>query len=247
MLAASRRRAGMTHAGFVQYMRDVHGQLARAHPLGVARYVQNHVFDGAFGAAAYGSFFHRDAVAELSFGSVADLQATFGHPVTREVIAPDGANFSDLASAISLLVEERVVQAPPAAPFAGTKVWHWLKLADPGAGSRAALDAAIDVWLAGPAGERLCGHVRHYPLPPRPAAPDQGGNRDAPKAHFGGGAMPRYDAVTVSWLNGPEDLALVDASLATLAGAGPFDSAFCFTLHSTETIIFEAPQGAAGE
>jgi hypothetical protein len=51
VLATVRRRPGMTEAEYRSYLQDVHGGLVKANPLGVARYVQNHVFDSAFGSA----------------------------------------------------------------------------------------------------------------------------------------------------------------------------------------------------
>jgi ABC-type microcin C transport system permease subunit YejB len=46
MLAAVRRKPGMTHAEFLEYIEHQHGNIARAKPLSVKRYVQNHVIDG---------------------------------------------------------------------------------------------------------------------------------------------------------------------------------------------------------
>jgi len=62
------RRPGMTHAESVAYVQHVHGAIAAEQPAGLNRYVQNHVFDAAFGAA--GDRTHalvpaRDSVTEL--------------------------------------------------------------------------------------------------------------------------------------------------------------------------------------
>jgi len=112
VVAAARRRPGMTHEEYIRYVQHVHGALARARPLGLARYVQNHVFDSAFGSDAsntHTGVFHRDSVTELYFPTPADLQRTFADEYTRTVIGPDGQNFAELATTLTLVTEETSV------------------------------------------------------------------------------------------------------------------------------------------
>ena len=106
LMAALRRKPGMTQEEYFSYIRNVHGALSKAQPLTVRRYVQNHVFDSAFGAAtdpAYQIVFHRDSVTELWFDSFESMGETFAHPYTREKIGPNGVNFSDLSTALAVL------------------------------------------------------------------------------------------------------------------------------------------------
>ena len=44
---------------------------------------------------------------------MAGLTACFSDPYTRETMGPDGANFSDLSTAVSLQVEEQPVRGAP--------------------------------------------------------------------------------------------------------------------------------------
>ncbi|MEU2265632.1 EthD domain-containing protein [Streptomyces olindensis] len=116
LIAAVRRKPGMTHQAFVHYLHHVHGPLAAAKPLGVRRYVQNHVFDASFGSegdAAHLTVFGRDAVTELQFHDKDALAATMSDPYTREVIGPDGAHFNDMPSALALLARPVAVTPPP--------------------------------------------------------------------------------------------------------------------------------------
>ncbi len=67
LIAAIRRKPGMTHRAFLRYVHDVHGSLAAANPLRIRDYLQNHVFDSSFGSAedpAYVTDFGRDNVTE---------------------------------------------------------------------------------------------------------------------------------------------------------------------------------------
>ncbi|MGE4429613.1 MAG: EthD domain-containing protein [Sphingobium sp.] len=96
--------------------------------MGLARYVQNHVYDGAFGAASgndHHGIFHRDSVTELYFASKEDMGRTFADDYTRTVVAPDGRNFAELATNAVGLTFETVVQ--PMADGAGrTKIMQFL-------------------------------------------------------------------------------------------------------------------------
>jgi hypothetical protein len=128
-LAAIRRKPGMTLQEYFRYIRDVHGALSRANPLSIQRYVQNHVFDSAYGAGtdrAYQTLFHRDSVTELYFDDFAAMMRTFTDPYVRDVIGPDGAKFNDLSTSLAMLARdvELDVPQPGSAPV---KVMHFLR------------------------------------------------------------------------------------------------------------------------
>ncbi|WP_210640513.1 MULTISPECIES: EthD domain-containing protein [unclassified Pseudomonas] len=109
MLAAVRRKPGMTHAEFLDYIEHQHGKIARAKPLGVKRYVQNHVIDSAFGVDAdmtYATGFHRDSITELFFDDMSGLIQTFSDPYTQQTVGPDAKNFADLANQAAQLMDE---------------------------------------------------------------------------------------------------------------------------------------------
>lgn len=117
MVAAVRRKPGMTHAECLNYVEHVHGEISKVKPLGLKKYTQNHVFDSAFGAesdVAYTQVFHRDSVTELYFESFHDLIRTFTDPYTQEKVGPDSLNFADPTMAAQLMTETEV-----AVPSAG--------------------------------------------------------------------------------------------------------------------------------
>jgi hypothetical protein len=133
MIATICRRPGMTHAEYVAYVQHVHGAIACEHPAALQRYVQNHVFDAAFGAA--GDRTHalvpaRDSVTELFWDNPKDMADTFAHEHVRTKVGPDGANFSDLDVALSLVAHEVEQAVPRPARGAGAKVMHFLRAAE---------------------------------------------------------------------------------------------------------------------
>ncbi|QKS80471.1 EthD domain-containing protein [Pseudomonas bijieensis] len=120
ILAAVRRKPGMTHAEFLNYIEHKHGEIARAKPLGVKRYVQNHVIDSAFGVDAdnaYTQTFHRDSITELFFDNMSDLIQTFSDPYTQQTTGPDAKNFADLSKQAAQLMDEVEVSNAGAAPL----------------------------------------------------------------------------------------------------------------------------------
>lgn len=109
IVAAVRRKPGMTHSEFLNYIEHKHGQLARGNPLGLSRYVQNHVFDSAFGAdtdPTYTQAFHRDSVTELFFADVSQMIRTMSDPHTQQKTGPDALNFADMSNQIAQLMDE---------------------------------------------------------------------------------------------------------------------------------------------
>ncbi|WP_460072967.1 EthD domain-containing protein [Streptomyces sp. YKOK-I1] len=127
-----RRRPDMTHSEYAEYFRDVHGGLASANKVVVRKYVQNHVFDSAYGAAGDGGYqvtVPRDSVAELYFDDFEAIMRNMADPYSRDVVAADGVNFNDLSSAIGMLVEEHRPTVPNPGEGA-VKVLMFLKAAE---------------------------------------------------------------------------------------------------------------------
>ena len=131
MVAAARRKPGMTHAEFIEYIEHAHGKIARDKPLTVKKYNQNHIFDSAFGPdtdITYSQDFHRDSITELYFDDFAAVIKTFSDPYTQQVIGPDGRNFADLAHQLAQLMTETEI-AVPTPGAANFKVMHLIKKA----------------------------------------------------------------------------------------------------------------------
>ncbi len=233
IVAAVRRKPGMTHGEYLRYIHDVHGAIARANTLGLDRYVQNHVFDGAFGQAAYARWFHRDSITELYFSSFERLGYTFNHPYTRDVIGPDGANFADLASSLSVLTIEQVLQKTSRSANT-VKVLHFLKARDGKMFATQWQQAHAAALRAVPEFEsKLHGHTRS--LSQQPA----GGGSAAGTDYFGGGDMPKFDGVASFWLAGESDLETFRRYETALGKQGFFDSDLSFFVYAREVEIFD--------
>ncbi len=201
--AAIRRKPGMTQQEYFRYILDVHGALAKAKPLTVRRYVQSHVFDGAYGAStdrAYQIAFHRDSVTELYFDDVASMMQTFGDPYVREVVGPDAVHFNDFPTALAMLAEDSEIEV--AYPGSGVvRVMYFLKRK---AGATApqfidALRVAVEKGLD--EGSPGAGAVRRAVL--SRSIPDETGLM----AYFGSREMPAYDAVLNLWFEETQALA----------------------------------------
>lgn len=134
MMATVCRKPGMTHAEYLAYIQHVHGAISNESPDKLLkRYVQNHVFDAAFGTAAESSHSQvvsRDSVTELYWDNPEEMGATFQHEYTRTKVGPDGANFSDLAVALSLVAVEAEQPVQQPGRGAGAKVLHFLRIAE---------------------------------------------------------------------------------------------------------------------
>ena len=233
IMAAIRRKPGMTHAEYLRYIYEVHGVIARANTLGLDRYVQNHIFDGAFGKAAYARWFQRDSITELYFSSFERLVETFNHPYTRDVIGPDGAKFSDLASAMSLLTTEQVFQNPSRSGNT-VKVLHFLKAREAKTFAAQWQQAHAAALRAVPEFEgKLHGHIRS--ISQQPAGGGSGGGPD----YFGGGDMPKFDGVASFWFAGEQDLEAFRRYETALGEQGFFDPDISFFVYAREVEIFD--------
>jgi CheY-like chemotaxis protein len=77
LMAASRRRPGLTRAEYFRCLEHYHGTAARQERFKINRYIQNHVIDGAFGILSDTSHKNRtsvrEAVVELYFDCFQDM------------------------------------------------------------------------------------------------------------------------------------------------------------------------------
>lgn len=197
MMAAACRRPGMTHAEYVAYIHRVHGAIAREQPVTLRRYVQNHVFDAAFGTRAdptHQMIVSRDSVTELYWDDLAAMKDTFMHPHTREKVGPDGANFADLRTTLSLIAEETALPVPQPGP-GNAKVLHFLRKRPD-----LSLDDFYTRWTAA--------HARVLADTPVAAAAlrqhvqnRQRTEGNALLAYFGGSDVPPYEGIGASWFD----------------------------------------------
>ena len=134
MIAAACRRPGMTHSEYEAYIYRIHAKIAREVPGTLEKYVQNHVFDSAFGVKDepnYAGPGFRDSVTELYFASMQNMIANFQTEHVQQKVGPDGINFSDLSLPLSLIARE-VEQPVMSAGFPGAhaKVMHFIRAAE---------------------------------------------------------------------------------------------------------------------
>lgn len=238
IVAGVRRKPGMTHGEYLRYIYEVHGAIASVNTLGLDRYVQSHIFDAAFGKAAYDSWFHRDSITELYFSSFERLGYTFSHPYTRDVVGPDGANFSDLTSALSLLTTEQVLQKPPRSENA-VKVMHFLKAREGVTLATQWQQAHTATLRIVPDFEsRLHGHVRSIAQQP-PAGAARAGSAD----HFGGDDMPKFDGVASFWFADEGDLEVFRRYETALSEQRLIDFDCSFFVYTHERDIFNLTAG----
>lgn len=233
IIAAVRRRPGMTHAEYLRYIEEIHGGIARANVLGLSRYVQNHVFDGAFGRAAYEHWFHRDSVTELYFATPEKLVETFTHPYTRDVVGPDAVNFADLTTNLALPpAAEQILQAPPPAGSA-IKVLHFVKATGDSATAGTRWQQAHEqARQSVPDIEGVArGHVRSLVLPDK-GAPKPGGSD-----YFGRGGMPAFDGVASIWFSDEAGLEVFRRYEAALRATGFVDPDPSFFVYAREVEI----------
>jgi hypothetical protein len=241
MMAAICRRPGMTHAEYLAYVQHVHGALSVENPVALRRYVQNHVFDAAFGTAAepaHGMVVARDSVTELYWDNAQDMSATFAHEHVRTKVGPDGRNFSDVSVALSLVAEEAEQPVAKAGP-GGAKVLHYLRAADglelPAFFERWALAHrhALEMAPEAAAALRRCVHNRQLPA------------FNPMLAYFGGADLPIYEGVASLWFDNAASIGAFRAyERALLAiNAEPatafYQPAQSFFLYATEVPIYQ--------
>ncbi len=121
MMAASRKRPGLTRAEYFRYIEHYHGTIAREDAPTVVSYIQNHVIDGAFGVITdkkHEQVAERDCVVELYFESFGDMFKALDVSPTGEAskAAQDGKFFADEPNNIVLMAEEEEVPVPNPLP-----------------------------------------------------------------------------------------------------------------------------------
>lgn len=118
LMAASRRRPGITRTEYQRYIEFYHGTIARRERFKISSYIQNHVIDGAFGVLAdetHQQVADRDAVVELCFDSFQDMMSTL-EPATPSAASQDGKFFADECTNIIVMAEEEEVPVPSPLP-----------------------------------------------------------------------------------------------------------------------------------
>ncbi len=111
LLAASRRRPGLTRSDYQRYIEFNHGGIARLNRQHIRAYIQNHVFDSAFGTLADGTYHqiaNRDAVVELCFDNFRDMITTL-EPADPDPASDDGKFFADEPNSITVMAEEEEI------------------------------------------------------------------------------------------------------------------------------------------
>lgn len=114
LMAASRRRPGLTRAEYFRYIEHYHGTIAREERFKIVAYIQNHVIDGAFGVLSdrtHQQVSDRECVVELSFNNFPDMLATL-EPAQPSKAAQDGKFFADEPTNIIVMAEEEEVPVP---------------------------------------------------------------------------------------------------------------------------------------
>lgn len=242
MMAAICRRPGMTHAEYLAYIQHVHGTISNENPVALRRYVQNHVFDSAFGSSAESAHtmtVARDSVTELWWDSPDEMAATFAHEHVRTKVGPDGVNFGDVSRTLSLVAMEAEQSVPNPGSACGAKVLHYLRMAD---GST--LEAFFQRWAhahekalaAAPVAAALVRRCVH--------------NRQVPEfnpmlAYFSAKDVPIYEGVASLWF---DDTASVGAFRAyeralQAINADSTSHFFCpeesFFVYASEVPIYE--------
>ena len=111
LMAASRRRPGLTRAEYFRYIEHYHGTVARLERFKITRYIQNHVIDGAFGvlsdSAHKNKATDREGVVELYFDKFPDMLATLEPEGVQQSRAnQDGKFFADEPTNIIVMAEE---------------------------------------------------------------------------------------------------------------------------------------------
>lgn len=240
MMAAVCRRPGMTHAEYVAYVQHVHGAISRENPVTLKRYVQNHVFDSAYGTrdeAAHSMIVARDSVTELFWDSPEDMQATFAHEHVRTKVGPDGPNFCDVSQSLSLVAYEAEQPVKQPAAATGAKVLHFIRSSE-----GLALPEFFDRWArahqlaleespVAAASVRRCVHNRQVP------------EANAMLAYFNGKDVPIYEGVGSLWFDDVASVANFRAYERTLLAlnARPdlafYQPAKSFFLYATEVSI----------
>jgi hypothetical protein len=248
MLAAICRKPGMTHAEYLAYVQHVHGAISKEQPAKLRRYVQNHVFDSAYGTGAdsvHTMTMARDSVTELWWDSPQDMGANFAHEHVRTKVGPDAANFADASRTLSLVAVEAEQPVPNPGRAVGAKVMHYVRMSE-GLGLPAfferwarAHERALDAAPLAAAVIRRCVHNR------------QVSEFNPMLAYFGAKDVPIYEGVASLWFDDTASVGGFRAyERALLAINAQADAAFyqpaqSFFVYATEALIYECGHAVA--
>jgi hypothetical protein len=242
MMAAICRKPGMTHAEYLAYVQHVHGAISNENPVTLRRYVQNHVFDAAFGSGAeavHAQTLARDSVTELFWDSPQDMAATFAHEHVRGKVGPDAANFGETSRTLSVVAVEAEQPVPHPGRATGAKVLHYLRgaagLALPEFFARwaSAHERALAAAPLAAAQLRRCVHNR------------QVSEFNPMLAYFGAKDVAIYEGVASVWFDDTASVGVFRAYERALlainaeAGAAFYDPAQSFFVYATEVPIYE--------
>jgi len=114
LMAASRRRPGLTRAEYFRYIEYYHGTIARQERFKIDTYMQNHVIDGAFGVLAdraHQQIADRECVVELTFNTFPEMIETL-EPATPSDASQDGKFFADEPNNVIVMAEEEEIPVP---------------------------------------------------------------------------------------------------------------------------------------
>jgi hypothetical protein len=242
MMAAICRKPGMTHAEYVAYVQHVHGTISKEQPLTLRRYVQNHVFDAAFGSgseAVHAMTVARDSVTELWWDSPKDMGENFAHEHVRSKVGPDAANFADASRTLSLVAVEAEQSVPNPGHATGAKVLHYLRGA-----AGLALPEFFTRWASA--------HQRALAASPLATATlrrcvhnQQVSEFNPMLAYFGAKDVAIYEGVASLWFDDTASVGAFRAYERALlavnaeAGAAFYDPAQSFFVYATEVPILE--------
>ncbi|MDP9027299.1 MAG: EthD domain-containing protein [Actinomycetota bacterium] len=237
LTSAIRRRPGMSRAAFFDYLLHVHGGLATAEPGELRRYRQNHVRDAVAGIPGQPCYLvapDRDNVTEVIFDELPQLFADLSRSYTREVLGPDGANFSDLPTATALVGSIAGSLGTPLE--SGGKVIAFLRATD-----GVPLEEFTARWRAAAASVPLSeiggDSIVHAEVQERVAAGDQ------VVGYFGGADAPSYQGMISLWFDAADHaLDGTGRYLDALAEVDPFfDASRSWRALVDEFVIYEQP------
>lgn len=218
MMAASRKRPGLTRAEYFRYIEHYHGTIAREEPSKIVTYIQNHVIDGAFGVLSdktHQQVAERDCVVELAFENFRDMIMALDNPGgVPSKAAQDGKFFADEPRNIVLMAEEEEIPVPTPLPkfnpglgfvqgVGAVKVLQYLMRDEEVFREdyyrywREAHEAAMEATPAMKAQLRRCVLNRRCRL---------SDNDFEARRHFGMVDMPVYDAVSCYWFDTMEQV-----------------------------------------
>ena len=105
-IVVAHRKAGMTREEYNKYWPEKHAPLAARLIPGVRRYVQNHL------VTIPGMEYEGDGIVEMWYDDIEAWQKSIKYIRSPEakVLAEDAANFCDLRSGKSWIVEEHIIK-----------------------------------------------------------------------------------------------------------------------------------------